>query len=120
MKPLIFTSIINAVLAYAGYSVTPKDLDTGHWLLTDSTLSLIGDFGAVLPKPKTDTAVAPVAGTASDTADGSAIPAEFADLAKRRPEEYQAVVNAFLKAYDEGRVVAMKDVVYSDYRIVKY
>ncbi len=39
MKPFIFPSITVAVLAYTAYRVTQKDLDSGVWLLTDSTPS---------------------------------------------------------------------------------
>ena len=123
MKPFIFPSIINAVLAYAAYRVTQKDLDTGVWLLTDSTLALMGDSGVTWSdfKESADSSADAASGTANATegpaAGAAEVPAEFASLAKRRPEEYATVVAAFKKAYDEGRVVAMKDVVYNRYRI---
>ncbi len=123
MKPFIFTSITVAVLAYAAYRVTQKDLDSGVWLLTDSTLALKGDGGVAWSdfNKSADSSADEASGNASETegpAEGAAeVPAEFASLAKRRPQEYATVVSAFLKAYDEGRVVAMKDVVYNKYRI---
>lgn len=123
MKPFIFTSIINTVLAYAAYRITQKDLDSGVWLLTDSTLALMGDGGVAWSdfKESADSSADAASDTASATegpaAGAAEVPAEFASLAKRRPQEYATVVAAFLKAYDEGRVVAMKDVVYNKYRI---
>lgn len=123
MKPFIFTSIVNAVLAYAAYRVTQKDLDSGIWLLTDSTLALKGDGGVTWSdfKESADSSADAASGAASATegpvAGAAEVPAEFASLAKRRPQEYATVVAAFLKAYDEGRVVAMKDVIWRNYRI---
>jgi hypothetical protein len=119
MKPFIFPSITVAVLAYTAYRVTQKDLDSGVWLLTDSTLALKGDGGVAWSDISENAATASdTEGPAEGAAEGAAeVPAEFASLAKRRPEEYATVVSAFLKAYDEGRVVAMKDVVWRNYRI---
>ncbi len=123
MKPFIFTSIINAVLAYAAYRITQKDLDSGVWLLTDSTLALKDDGGVTWSDFNKNADSSADAAAATDSAsegpaEGAAeVPAEFASLAKRRPQEYATIVAAFKKAYDEGRVVAMKDVIWRNYRI---
>ncbi|GEM_PF-1171061 len=111
MKTRLFPSIISAVMAFSAYSITQKDLDSGVYLLTDSSLALVGD-SAIAWSDMSDQA-APNEQVDDD------IPAEFADLAKRRPVEYAAVVKAFRQAYLDGRVVAMKDVIWRNYQIVR-
>jgi hypothetical protein len=169
IKPYLFPSITVAVLAYAAYRVTKQQLDSGYFMLTDSTSYLLGDPGVTAavadlaaavasaaealtearasaaneagevsssPSPSASavavateaaTEAAPEAATeveavteaASQAAQEEEIPPEFADLIKRRPEEYATVVEAFYKAYAEGRVVAMKDVIWRNYMIVR-
>jgi hypothetical protein len=153
-KPYLFPSITVAVLGYAAYRVTKQQLDSGYFMLTDTSLYLLGDPGftaadlaaavvsfaeALTPAPEAlvsankadevSSSQSPAASAlavateaapkvVSQAAQDEDIPPEFADLIKRRPEEYAAVVEAFRQAYAEGRVVAMKDVIWRNYVIV--
>lgn len=135
MKPLLFVSITTAVLSLHGYGTTPRDLEKGFFLLTDSSRALLGEPG--IASELTDaTQTLAVALTETPIEEESAlqdqetvslafwgdildvVPAEFGDLAKRMPVEYEAVVKAFFSAFYDGRVVEMKDVVWRNYRIV--
>lgn len=127
MKPFLFPSIIAAVMAFAAYRVTQKDLDSGIFMLTDSSIELLGQSSiswteisqAASAGAGADSAQDPAVASIEDAAPNEVIPSEFADLAKRRPVEYAAVVKAFRQAHEDSRTVAMKDVIWRHYRIVR-
>jgi len=123
MKPLLFPSIIAAVMAFAAYRATQKDLDSGIFMLTDSSIELLGQssisWTEMSQAAGADSTQDPAAASIEEAAPDEVIPSEFADLAKRRPVEYAAVVKAFRQAHEDSRTIAMKDVIWRNYRIVR-